>query len=208
MTKIMVWLKQNWAKISLGILILIVLFWIKEKTNSPINNSALISKTSSPSASPVGGAGLMDAIKRVESEQPSRIGNSPTDAEIYNNPFIKHIRVALNGYLDGSNQGMDDPNSAINGVDGMPNCGLKKFDKSYYKSKFVVYNASDNDYGGVQANIVFINKPDTIFWTWVYKLGEGGYTLRGFCSNGPTEDERSGFTDYVEQVIKESKFSL
>lgn len=198
----MYWFKNNWIKVALGVLILVVFFSAKGWVISPVEQSP------SPSASPTDIADLADAIKKVESEQPSRMGDSPTEDEIYNSPFVKHIRVALNGYLDGSNKGIDDPDYTSNGSDEMPNCGLNKFDKSYYQSKFIIYGAGDNDYGGIQANIVFVNKPDTIFWAWVYKLGGGDYTLRGFCSNGPTEENRADFTDYIQKAIKGSKFSL
>jgi len=152
---------------------------------------------------------LAEAIKKAEAQQPPAIGASPTDEEIYDNSYIKHIRIALNGYLDGSNQGMDDPENVINGSDGLPDCGLNKFDKSYYKSKFVVFHVNPNDYGGVQANIVFINKPDTIFWAWVYGLRGGEeYTLRGFCKNGPTDTTREEFSKAIKEVIESSKFSL
>ncbi|MBI2466017.1 MAG: hypothetical protein HYV66_02180 [Candidatus Sungbacteria bacterium] len=155
---------------------------------------------------------LAEAIKRAEAQQPPGIGASPSETEIYNNPFVKHIRVALNGYLDSSNQGIDDPDYIINGSDSMLNCGLKKFDKSYYKSKFIVFDVSNNDYGGVQADIVFTDKPDTIFWTWVYKLttenDEEGYTLRGFCSNGPKEEFKKEFPEMMKEIIKKSKFFL
>ncbi|MCX6723381.1 MAG: hypothetical protein NT094_04965, partial [Candidatus Staskawiczbacteria bacterium] len=100
---------------------------------------------------------IADAIKKVESENPPRIGKSPTDEEINNSPYVKHIRIALNGYLDGTNNGVE--KMALSTTEGM-NCGLNNFDKAYYQSKFIIYDASDDDYGGVQADIVFINKPD------------------------------------------------
>jgi len=44
---------------------------------------------------------IAEAIKKVEAEQPPRITGNETDEELYNNPYIRHIRTALNGYLDG-----------------------------------------------------------------------------------------------------------
>ena len=149
---------------------------------------------------------VMDAIKKVEAEQPSRVGSSTTEAEIYASPYIKHIRVALNGYLDGSNIGVEDPTPY---TAGDMNCGLDNFDKSYYKSKFIVLGASDGDYGGVQATIVFVNKPDTIFWAWVYRLGgDGEYVLRAFCRSGPSDAERAKFEIYINGAIKDTKYLL
>ncbi|MSR88024.1 MAG: hypothetical protein EXS69_02615 [Candidatus Zambryskibacteria bacterium] len=143
---------------------------------------------------------IMDAIKRVESEQPPRIGQSPTAAEIYASPYIQHIRPALNGYLDGSNAGAEE---AAMDITSDSSCGLGNFDKSYYQSKFIILEASDNDYGGVQAYIVFVNKPDSIFWAWVYQLGgEGGkYVLRAFCKSGPPADQTAQFKNYINEII-------
>lgn len=145
-----------------------------------------------------------EAIKKVESEQPPRIGKSPTETEINNSPYIKHIRIALNGFLDGTNTGVEA--DALDNTGGS-DCGLNNFDKTYYQSKFIILDASDDDYGGVQSDIVFINKPDTLFWTWVYRLGGNGeYVLRGFCANGPSEEKRVEFNSYVSELIKNAKY--
>lgn len=150
----------------------------------------------------------LDSIKQVESEQPPRIVGSPSDEEIYNNPYIKHIRTALNGYLDGTNNGIE--NGVIEPPDDMPDCGLNTLDKSYYKSKFIVFGADDGEYGGVQADIVFIDKPDAIFWAWVYRYAGDNdeYVLRGFCKNGPKEEFEEKFSEMMKEIIKKSKFSL
>lgn len=188
-------LKQNWIKIGAGIFILVVVLFLANRRN-----------TQSIDYPRLTAAQLPKETQTLEENM-----SNLTENEIYSNSFIKHIRVALNGYLDGSNKGIED-DFVINGSNNDSNCGLAKFDKSYYRSKFIVFNASDNDYGGVQANIIFISKPDTTFWAWIYKLatedGENGYTLRGFCANNPAEDKREYYTEYIKAVIKESKFSL
>ena len=122
---------------------------------------------------------IVDAIKHIESEYPPRIGKTPTDEEIYSSSYIKRIRLALDEYLGGSTTGIEE--EALSNkfsTDGL-NCGLDTFDKTYYKSKFIILSASDNDYGGVQAFITFINKPDKIFWVWIYN---DSY-LRAFCED-------------------------
>jgi hypothetical protein len=80
------------------------------------------------------------------------------------------------------------------------------------KSKFFIYNVHDNEYGGVQAYIVFVDKPDTIFGAWIYKLGgdDNNYSLRSFCKSGPPEEKRAEFTKIMRSIIErgEIKFSL
>lgn len=152
---------------------------------------------------------IAEAIRKVEAEQPPRIVGNETEEEIYNNPYIKHIRTALNGYLDGSNTGAEEAMALDENKSD--ECGLDSFDKSYYRSKFFLYDVSDNDYGGVQAYIVFVDKPDTIFWAWVYRLGgDGEYSLRGFCKAGPPDESRDKFIQTMRSFIEsgEMKFSL
>lgn len=154
---------------------------------------------------------IMEAIKKTEAEQPPRIGKTPTKEEIFNSPYIKHIRLALNGYLDGTNTGVEE--GAIDATTDEMKCGLNNFSKDYYKSKFVILDASDNDYGGVQAYIVFVDKPDTGFWVWVYRLGSwsdenGEYVLRALCENPPLEEDRAIFKAYIDEEIKTAKYYL
>jgi len=128
---------------------------------------------------------LMDGIKYAESQREDQAADdliiATDEKELYDNPYIKHVRTALNGYLDGSNNGVEEGASEADELESGIRCGLDNFDKEYYKSEFTVAKVEKNDYGGMQVYIAFTNKPDTIFWTWVYPYAGGDYTLRGFC---------------------------
>jgi len=155
-------------------------------------------------------AEILRAIKRMESEQPPRITGNETEEEIYNNPYIKHIRTALNGYLDGSNIGAEE---TIALYEAKPNdeCGLKPTDKEYYRSKFFIFDVYDNEYGGVEAQIIFVDKPDTIFGAWVYKLGNDdydSYSLRNFCKSGPPEEKRVEFNEFIQSHTQSGKINF
>ena len=143
---------------------------------------------------------ITDAIKYLESENPPRIGKSPTDEEIQNSLHIKQIRIALNGYLDGTNTGLE--NEALYNTSEEMKCGLDNFDKTYYQSKFVILDALDNDYGGVQAYIAFVDKPDTVFWVWIYGI-VGDQRLRLFCEKPIANAEEA---DVVNEIIKYSEY--
>jgi|SRR3989344_18266 len=152
---------------------------------------------------------IAEVIRKLEAEEPPRITGNETEEEIRNNPYIKHIRTALNGYLDGSNTGAEEVVAL--GEDISSGCGLSDSDRAYYESKFLLYGATDNDYGGVQAYIVFVDKPDTIFGAWVYRLGgDGEYSLRGFCKAGPPDELKEEFTQTMINLIErgEIRFSL
>ncbi len=154
---------------------------------------------------------VLTAIKDAESKRPPGIGASPSEKEIYENPYIKHIRTALHGYLDGTNDGVEVDSLAL----GTQNerCGLEHFDKSYYRSKFVIYSAENNEYGGVEANIIFIDKPNAVFWAWVYQYGgdENGdkkYALRGFCEQKLPAEHKAELLKTMSEFAHESKYSI
>lgn len=119
----------------------------------------------------------------------------------YENPFILHIRKALNGYLAGTNEGIDGgivPYTSESGTVG----GLDSFSKDYYKSKFIVFAINNGVMGGWIINIVFQDKPDKLFNVWVYKLNEDNYVFRGFWQNNEFTDEE------MEKIQKEYKIYL
>lgn len=164
---------------------------------------------------------LAGAIGQVESERPSRIGESPSEEEIYNNPYVKHIRTALIGYLDGTNKGIETTENPLFGffigaleesISGSAWCGLKHFDKSYYRSKFIIFDRDVGDYelGGLQTYIVFVDNPDTLFWAVTYQYAGGEYVLRRFCGIDPIKYTRhkDEWPERIQELIKESKFSL
>ena len=149
---------------------------------------------------------FMEAIKHTEATQPPRITGNETVEEIYNNPYVTHIRFALDNYLNGSNVGAKEA-IMLEETGDNTDCGLSNFDKSYYSSPFFVYDVADNEYGGVQTWIVFTEKPDTLFWTWVYRLGwDGEYSLRGFCESGPPKDKRAEFLERMQEYINSDEF--
>ena len=145
---------------------------------------------------------IMDAIKYLESENLPILGEAPTEEEIFNSPHIKQIRLALSGYLDGTNSGLEDEALDATSVD--MKCGLNNFDKTYYQSKFVILDTYDNDYGGIQAYITFIDKPDTVFWVWIYGM-VGEQRLRTFCEKPPLEGDEQIFKTFIEDKIKSTK---
>lgn len=112
-----------------------------------------------------------------------------TEAELkqyydsYNDPFVIHIRNSFNNYLVGSTKGISE--SAIKterSTDGTVS-GLDSFDRSYYKSKFIVFAINDGLMGGKVINIIFQDNPDKLFNAWVYQTTDGSYELRGFWQN-------------------------
>lgn len=157
---------------------------------------------------------MMQAIKDMESEFPPALTGDETGEELYKNPYVVHIRTALDNYLNGSNIGVEEAlymNSVnIEMEETEPsehNCRLSDF-KDYFDSKFFLYDVENNEYGGLHAWIVFTDKPDKIFLAWVYLLGagDGEYSLRTLCEAGPPEEDKEEFIKIMKEYINSEKF--
>lgn len=127
----------------------------------------------------------------------------------YQNLFAIHIRKALDGYLNGSNFGMDIPEATIEKRDNEGTIyGLSAFDKSYYKSKFIVWAINEHLGGGYDIDIIFQDKPDKMFSAWVYQLGGGEYDLRMFWDKGLTNEEIDQIVTSYKKYIFDKQYSL
>lgn len=122
------------------------------------------------------------------------------------NSFVLHIRKALDGYLNGTNVGIDSPDLVIkkDEIDGSPT-GLSSFDKDYYKSKFVVFTINDSMAGGKFIRIIFQDRPDKVFVVWVYKLASGEYDFRGFGQDSTYTEEKMKEIKILYKTILEDK---
>lgn len=131
--------------------------------------------------------------------------------EVYQDLFVIHIRKALNGYLNSTNEGMSDPNSVIEPLkdDKQHITGLSTFSKDYYKSKFIVLSIANNPFGGKQINILFQDKPDKVFWVWVYKPEGADYDLRGFQENTKfTKADIENFKNNNKTLLDDKEHAL
>ncbi|MBU4274957.1 hypothetical protein KKE19_04065 [Patescibacteria group bacterium] len=159
---------------------------------------------------------VVDQIQTTKPEEPTPTKIEPivfTQEQLNDyyqttkNPFVLHIRKALNGYLNGTNVGMDSSDLVIekDEIDGSPT-GLSSFDKDYYKSKFVVFMIDDSIAGGKFIRIIFQDKPDKVFIAWVYKLAGGEYDFRGFSQDSTYTEEKMKEVQVLYKTILEDKF--
>lgn len=120
----------------------------------------------------------------------------------YNQPYVKFLRTALDDYLagDGSSERILQASVTPINKDGITS-GLDSFDKGYYESKFVIFSIDDSISGGKDIQIIFQDKPDRIFYAWVYELSDDNYELRDFKSEEyPAEKMHEiveAYKDYV-----------
>jgi len=109
---------------------------------------------------------------------------------IYKNPYVLYLRRALDAYLASDSSDVNISMGAIekDSREGITS-GLEAFSKEYYQSKFVVFTIDDSIAGGEDIQIMFQDKPDRLFYAWVYQLAGGDYELRGFNSRDDIEPE-------------------
>jgi len=134
---------------------------------------------------------------------------------VYQNPYVLEIRKTLNTYLEDPkslSSTLVEKGTVPSGSGGteLKIKGLDSFSSDYYKGRFVVVDIFDFMGGGKQIEILFPDKPDQVFWVWVYKLGgDGGYDMRGF-SESPywTKEKLNSFLKRNQTLIQDKAHSL
>lgn len=101
--------------------------------------------------------------------------------EISKDASVKYLRTAINAYLEGTYtqgshaglmDGVHSPDSAYN--------ELRQMDESYLRSKFLVLETDIAVGGGESIAVLFKDKPDTVFYVWVYEYIKEDGSHRGF----------------------------
>ncbi len=93
---------------------------------------------------------------------------------VYQDPYVMHVRSALNSYLNGSDQGF------IPGSDLIAE--LEKY-REYLSHGFVVLSLDPSPMGGYEVLLISQEKPDRIFTAWVYETSRQELELRGFSES-------------------------
>ncbi|MEI8361589.1 MAG: hypothetical protein WCG01_05645, partial [bacterium] len=157
-------------------------------SNQPVEGqlatSAATSSNESASTS-LDNANSLDVDMNMIAEETLSAADLKTMYGLFNDPYVIHIRKALNGYLAGTNIGLADPKNVIaKRSDGKLVYGLSAFSKVYYKSKYFVWQIDKYVKGGKDVTIIFQDKPDRIFHAWIdYTTNNNQYVLRGFWEN-------------------------
>jgi hypothetical protein len=149
---------------------------------------------------------LYEKCPPLKGNQPSRIpaGEAHFTPEqlndyylVYTNPDVRYLRTLFDAYLKGSGGTNEEFDL------------LDKWNKAYYRSKFVVLSRDGNMFGGTLITILFQDRPDRIFVAWVYPEGnEGKLTLRAFdLGNFTDEDIRRTRMRYKE-LIEDKKHAM
>lgn len=170
-------MKNKRLLILLLLIIFVGLFFYLNKNQNQKERTQI-----SPTPSIVATKTIMDAPKNQIEEY----------YQVYQNPAVIFLRKALNAYLADDSTGVNISMAAVqpDTREGIIT-GLSSFSKDYYKSKFVVVTIENSISGGKDIQILFQEKPDRIFYAWVYQLADGNYELRGFNSKEDFDKEES-----------------
>lgn len=97
---------------------------------------------------------------------------------VYSNADVRYLRTLFDSYLNGSG-GMEQERQF-----------LSKWDKAYFRSKFIVMSRDANTFGGTFITILFQDRPDKVFVAWVYPEGSNKkLTLRKLDPAGFSQED-------------------
>ena len=88
---------------------------------------------------------------------------------VYENSDVRYLRTLFDTYVNNSGGTEEEQQE------------LQKWDRGYFKSKFIVMSRENNTFGGTLITIMFQDCPDKVFVAWVYPEGTNKkLTLRRF----------------------------
>ena len=106
------------------------------------------------------------------STEHARIMQDKYEAILKKDPYVIFLRKTFDDFLN-ENYIVGD-NISIIGLHG-----LKLYDKEYFRSKFFVLTIENAEGGGVNLEIGFVDKPDRVFFAWIYDKGNA-FSLKVF----------------------------
>lgn len=116
---------------------------------------------------------------------------------VYKNPDVRYLRTLFEAYLDGS--GGTEPEHQL----------LGKWNKDYYRSKFVVLSREGNTFGGTLITLLFQERPDKVFVAWVYPEGnERKLTLKELDLGKFTEDDIKRIQIRYRKLIEDTGHAM
>ena len=116
-------------------------------------------------------------------------------ASTYRDPYVRHIRKAINNCLKKKYEGDD-------------NCeAIRAIDQEYLKNKFFVFSYNYSLMGGRFISLISQKKPDKIFSIWVYK-GTGDYELRAIVVKVLSEEQILKIKITCARFLTDKKLAL
>jgi len=89
---------------------------------------------------------------------------------ILKDPEVKLIRKVFNEYLNDFNKNTNNDLALDTWAFGIDD--LNSFDKSLYRSRFVVDSWGPSVAGGEEYNIIFLDYPEQVYYVWIYNTSK------------------------------------
>jgi len=116
---------------------------------------------------------------------------------VYKNPDVRYLRTLFDGYLQAS------------GGTAQEHHLLDKWDKAYFRGKFIVMSREANTFGGTLITILFQDRPDRVFLAWVYpEANNKTLTLRKFDAGDFSEEDIKRINARYKALIKDKKHAM
>jgi hypothetical protein len=116
---------------------------------------------------------------------------------VYKNPDVRYLRTLFDSYLHGSCRSEQERQV------------LDKWDKAYYRSKFIVMSRDDNTFGGTFITILFQDRPDKVLVAWVYPEGSNKkLALRGLEAGDFSEEDIRRINIRYKKHIKDKVHAM
>jgi hypothetical protein len=116
---------------------------------------------------------------------------------VYKNPDVRYLRVVFDSYLRGS------------GASARERQLMEKWDKAYFRSKFIVMSRDDNAFGGTLITILFQDRSDKVFVAWVYpEGGEKKLALRGLEPGDFSEEDIRRINVRYKKLIEDKDHAM
>lgn len=180
------WLKQNWIKVGLGVLILGAIIFVKEWNGNSFN-TITVSETASPITTQTIPHTNDELCKEVPFTAPTK-DEIDLEKKVSQNKFVRYLRKSIDAFLNQSYISCEEdclanellgPHYQDSAYDFK--LGPAFQDTDYIKGRFILLEASGSIGGGMGLFILFKERPDKIFEAWVYGHDDSDkYDLRMF----------------------------
>lgn len=120
--------------------------------------------------------------------------------QVYSDPFVSHVRNALDSFLEGGREGLSDDPELLR--------QLAKY-QGHIVQRFIVLAVNDSGMGGVEVLLFPCETRDRVFRAWVYRESTGRLQLRGFSVDGDySAEEVEAFAERYRFFLDDEQHSI
>ena len=116
---------------------------------------------------------------------------------VYKNSDVRYLRTLFDSYLNNSGGTKEERQQ------------LQKWNKDYFRSKFMVMSRENNMFGGTLIKILFQDRPDKVFVAWVYPEGSNKHpTLRRFDAGDFSDEDIKRIRVRYKKLIEDKVHAM